>query len=83
MILNKILWLNPWLCDLLIVLKRKSILFVEMKKSRGKKGWLNWSTISPEQVDWIEALNDVDNVSAVIAHWYLEAIAKVEEAESI
>ncbi len=83
MMRKKALWVSSWFPDYFIVLKRKAILLVEMKKEKGKKWGLNGSTISPEQIDWIDTLNDVENVSAVIAHWHREAIEKVEEFEQM
>lgn len=57
---NKRNGLKPGLPDLLIVLKKKSLLFVEMKRTRGGR-------VSPEQREWIAALNSIENCSAVVA----------------
>lgn len=81
-LMNKILWVNPWLCDMLIILKRKSLLFIEMKKERWIKWGMNGSVISPEQTEWVNALDDIPNVSACFAHWCKDAIKIILEMES-
>lgn len=66
-------WVYKGVPDMMIILKRNSLLFIELKKEKWIKWWLNWSKIWPEQEKWIEALSRIDNVDAVIAHWCEEA----------
>lgn len=54
--------------DYCIILKRGSLLFIELKKARGKKGGLNGSKISDAQKSWIENLAKIENVAAFFAH---------------
>ena len=86
-ILNKITWLNPGLCDMLIILKRGSLLFIEMKLP-GKilKKWgigASPSKVSDVQKVWINSLGEVDNVGAIISFWSKEAIEKIKYYESL
>ncbi|MBB1554609.1 VRR-NUC domain-containing protein [Candidatus Gracilibacteria bacterium] len=69
--------------DYCIILKRGSLLFIELKKARGKRGGLNGSKISPEQTAWISQLGNIDNVGAFFAHGYEEAKRIVMEMEKI
>ena len=80
---NKSEGVSPGFPDYTIILKRKSLLFIEMKKERGKKGGMNGSVISDEQVEWVNALDDVPNVSACFAHGNKEAVEIVKRFESI
>ncbi len=48
------------------------LLFVEMKKE-------SWWTLSPEQKNWIDCLNEVCNVEARCCHGYDEAIQFISE----
>ena len=86
-IVNKLTWLKPWLCDMLIILKRGSILFIELKRQkRVLKSWKLWkspSVISKEQLHWIKELNKCDNVEAQICYWAKEAIEVVEKMENL
>lgn len=56
-----------------IVNWKKYTLYIELKKAKWPQWWLNWSSISDEQVEWIEFLNWVEWSGAYIAHWYKEA----------
>lgn len=80
-IVNIMTWVSPWLCDMLIVLKRWSLLFLEMKLPwRKLKNWkigASPSKISPEQKEWIEILWNIDNVWACVCNWCDESIKKV------
>lgn len=86
-IVNKLTWLNKWLCDMLIILKRWSILFIEMKLPR--EIWKSWkllkskSVVSEEQKEWVSVLNNIDNISAEICYWYEESIEKIEYYENL
>jgi hypothetical protein len=88
-IMNKLLWVNAWLCDIIIILKRGSLLFLELKKKRTRKKngeykaiSSDWISISTEQAKWIEELDNIDNVGACICYGYEEAIEKIKEFET-
>jgi hypothetical protein len=68
---NKRMGLNPGLPDLLICLPNK-LLFIEMKRTKN-------GSVSGYQKEWIEALNAVDNVEAVVCRGCGEAIDQVEK----
>lgn len=69
--------------DYVIILKRWSLLFIELKKERWKKWGLNGSKISPEQATWISKLGNIDNVGAYFAHGFEEAKRIVMEMEGM
>lgn len=65
---NHAMGLRSGLPDLVIILKDYSgILFVEMKRRKG-------GTVSKEQKRWLEELNKIDNVEAIVAKGADEAI---------
>lgn len=75
---KKRMWTSPWFPDYCIILKRWALLFIELKRPKkilksGKLG-ASPSTISEEQLQWIEELSKIDNIDACIAYWYEEAI---------
>ena len=70
-------WVHKWVPDFMIILKRNSLLFIELK--RKKK---SLSKVSKEQKEWIKALNDISNVEAVVAYWAENAIKLINEYES-
>jgi hypothetical protein len=78
---NKALWLRPWMSDLIIILKRGNVLFLELKKARGKQWGLNWSVISKFQLNWQEKINECKWSQYVICHWYLHWIKTIESLE--
>lgn len=67
---NRVLGLRRGLPDLLVI-AHGHLVFIEMKRQRG-------SVTSPEQKEWIKALNEVANVEAIIAKGAAEAIAYLE-----
>ena len=83
---NKLEGVSAWVPDMMIILKRGSLLFIELK--RQKKILKSWklsssnSKISEEQKRWIESLNTVKNVEAQVCYWAEEAIKLIEELES-
>ena len=79
---NKMLWVRGWLPDLLIILKRWSLLFLEMKKCKWKRWWANGTKVSDKQKEWISALNKIHNVEAVVCYWYEEAKSTILDYES-
>ncbi len=74
--------LRPGLPDLLIIIPENpdqerfapSLLWIEMK--RAKK---SLSKVSPEQQEWIDRLNGIPNVEAVVCYGCDQAIAHIEE----
>lgn len=86
-ILNTMTWVNPWLCDIFIILKRWSLLFLEMKLPRKVlKNWKLWaskSSISDEQKIWIEDLSNIDNTMACIGYGHKHAIEQIEHFENL
>lgn len=70
-------WLKAWLPDLLILMKRWSLLFLELK--RAKK---SLSKVSKEQQEWINNLNTINNVEAIICYWWEEAISQIKILEN-
>lgn len=85
---KKKMWVSPWFPDFCIILKRGSILFIEMKRTLSgtdyrKDGKLlaNAPHMSPEQQVWIDVLNGIDNVWAFLCYWLEECKKKVQEME--
>lgn len=85
--LNTMTWLNAGLCDMLIVLKRWSLLFLEMKLPwkilKSGKMWASPSKVSDEQKEWIRILSDVDNVMACLGYGCDHAKEQVEYYENL
>ena len=84
---NKKIGVSKWFPDYIIFLKRGGILFLEMKLPRkilknGKLG-ASPSKISPEQKEWIEFLQKIDNAEARIAYGFDEAKEMVERCEKL
>lgn len=79
---NKLEWVHKWIPDMMVVLKRNSLLFIELKKEKWVKWWMNWSKIWEEQKIWIETLSRIDNVDAWICHWAAEAINLINLMEN-
>ena len=73
---NKLEWVTKWYPDITIILKRWSLLFIELK--RKKK---SLSRVSNEQKFWISELNNINNVQAEVCYWAEEAIRLIEELE--
>ncbi len=63
---NKMSGVRPGVPDMLIILPNKKLLFIEMKRSVGGR-------TSPEQIKWIQELNECKGVIAVEAHGFEEA----------
>lgn len=82
---KKRMWTSPWFPDYCIILKRSSLLFLELKRPRPiLKSWKLWaspSKVSEEQEGWIEALSRIDNVEAMICYWADESIKLIETLE--
>lgn len=75
---KKAMWLKPWVPDFMILLKRSSLLFIELK--RAKK---SLSKVSKEQQAWIDSLNTIQNVQAVACYWAEEAINTILKIENL
>lgn len=81
------MWVSKWVPDYMLILKRWSLLFLELK--RQKKILKSWkigaspSIVSEEQKVWVEKLNNIDNVWAFIAYGCDEAIKIIEEQENL
>lgn len=70
---NTRMGLRAGLPDLLIILpESKGLLFIEMKRREGGK-------VKEHQKEWIDALNKIEGVEAVVAEGYDQAIAKIED----
>lgn len=82
---KKLQWLSKWFPDYCIILKRWSLLFIELKRQRkilkSGKLWASPSIISKEQIEWLEALNKIPNVEAHICYGCDEAIVLIEKLE--
>ena len=79
---NYDMWLRPWMSDLIIILKRKNVLFLEMKKKKWPRWWNNWSVISVNQKKWMEEINECKNVQYIVCFWYKDAITKIQLLEN-
>ena len=83
---KKRMGLSPWFPDFVILLKRKSMLLIELKRQRDysktKWGKAMWKA-SHEQMMWIEELNTINNVWAYIAEWAEEAKKIIKRIEKI
>lgn len=83
---NTLEWVTKGYPDTTIILKRWSLLFVELKRQRRVlKSWKLWkspSVISEEQKKWIEELNKIDNVQAEIGYGAADAINIINRIEN-
>ncbi len=87
---KKRMWLSKWFPDYCIILKRGSLLFIELKKTRTRKNngeykalSSDWIVVSPEQEEWMRELNKIENVQCEICYGAEEAInfiTKIDEA---
>ncbi len=80
---NKALWMRPWMSDMIIILKRQALLFLEMKKTKWKKWWMNGSQISNHQLWWQEAIEQIDNCTYKFGHWFEHSIELIQELEEL
>ena len=74
MIKKKKMGVSKWVPDFIIILKRWSLLFIELKR-------LKWSIVSKEQKSWIEKLSQIENIEARVVYWSQEAIQLIQELE--
>lgn len=84
---NKEEGVTKWFPDTVVVLQRGSLLFVELKRKRptlkNGKPWAPLNKPTPEQLHWIETLESIENVGAVVAYGSQEAIDVIEHLESL
>jgi len=64
--------LRPGIPDILIILPKVGLLFIEMKRAKPK------GKLTSEQAEWIAELNKLPGVQAEVCHGPEEAIALVE-----
>lgn len=78
--------LNKGFPDYCIILKCGTLLFIELKRQRiTKKNWqpgASPSEVKPEQIEWVDALNKLQNVSASICYGHKEAVELIQFLES-
>lgn len=74
---NTLEWVTRGFPDVTIILKRWSLLFIELK--RIKK---SLSKVSVEQKMWQDELNKLTNIQAEICYWSDEAINRIIEIEN-
>lgn len=74
---NKAEWLKSWLPDLLIILQRWSLLFIELKRSKK-----SLSKVSKEQKEWIDELNKISNVEARVCYGAKEWVELIKTLEN-
>ena len=71
--------------DYMIILKRGSLLFLELKRRRPKLKngtlWVSPSKIQPEQIRWIWDLGKVDNIEAEFAYGWADAVNIIQRLE--
>ena len=86
---KKRMWVTPGVPDYIIILKRKTLLFIELKKPRTTKdNWeyyslsTDWIKIAPEQLHWVESLSQIDNIDAQICFWHKNAIELITLLEN-
>lgn len=78
---NKLEWVTKGFPDTVIILKKGSLLFIELKRQRRKlksgKLWESPSKVSPEQLEWEKELNNIDNVQCEICYGATAAIETI------
>ncbi len=81
------LWVSKWFPDYCVILKRGSLLFIELKrKKRVLKSWKlgkSPSVVSEEQQQWVAELNTIPNVQAEVCYGSEEAIWVIERLEEV
>ena len=78
---------SPGFPDYCVILRRGSLAFIELKRQKailknGKQG-ASPSTISEEQIEWIKALQEIDNVSACVCYGWQEAVETIQKLETL
>lgn len=80
---NKDEWVKKGIPDYMIILKRNSLLFIELKKKKWPRWWMNGSEISEEQKEWVSLLSNIPNIEAKFAHWWREAVDIIIDQENL
>ena len=83
---KKSMWQSAWFPDYCIVLKKWSLLFLELKKKRKVlKSWkLSTSKeTSTEQDKRLDILWSIDNVYSCVWYWWRDSIEKIKEFETL
>ena len=82
---KKRMGLSPWFPDYCIILRRGSLLFIELKRQRAvlKNGklWASPSKTSNEQIEWIDELNQIPNIQAEVCYGCDESIETIKRIE--
>jgi hypothetical protein len=72
---------------MMILLKNKTFLFIELKKQgvKLKNGSISHSNskISEEQIQWLDWLNNMNSCKAIVCYGCDEGIKAIEEAEKL
>lgn len=68
---NTAMGLRPGLPDLLVIVSGH-LVFIEMKRTVG-------GVVSPAQQAWIDSLNKIDNVEAVVCYGAIEAMEYIDD----
>jgi len=69
---NKNVGVSSGFPDYCIVIGNQ-LIFIEMKKAPGKRGGNNGSVTSVEQLEWLQALDQCNGVSAYVCRGFEEA----------
>ena len=69
--MQKRLGLKKGFPDILVVVRHRYLVFIEMKRIKG-------GSVSPEQKEWKDILNEIPNVQSYIAKGAEEAIEIIE-----
>ena len=84
---KKRMWVSTGFPDFCIVLKRWSLLFIELKRQRKKlKNWELWaspSKVSDDQKEWVEILSNIENIMACISYWWEDAVQQINHFENL
>lgn len=83
------MWLTKGFPDYCIILKRGSLLFIELKKTRTRKKNGEFRAlssdgivVSPEQEIWKWEFNKIENVQCEICYWADEAINFIKNIDA-
>lgn len=83
---NTLEWVTKWFPDMTIILKKWSLLFIELKRRKKiLKSWKIWvspSVVSEEQKEWQRRLNEIENVQCEIGYGSDEAIEIIKNLEN-
>lgn len=84
---NKAKGVVSWFPDYCIILKRGSLLFIELKRQKQRlqnwKLWASPSKVSDEQKEWVATLWSIENVMACICYWWQDAMQQILYYENL